>query len=151
MLAYCRRSLSTIRSALAKGAEGRKLHSRLMEAQGSGALVYEATPAAIQRASDTRTPPGVVAAVGIGAVAPESVRSRTAWPDAPHPAGTGCHQRSGQPGYYLPLGTGRRCRRGPTGTRLRRPAGAKGRARCQRRALSSSSTRQSRLGARSGA
>ena len=59
-----------------QSAEGRKLHNRLMEAQGRGALVYEATPAAIQRASDTRTPPGVVAAVGTGAVTPESVRSR---------------------------------------------------------------------------
>ncbi|MGO8946628.1 MAG: TrmH family RNA methyltransferase [Ktedonobacterales bacterium] len=56
--------------------DGQRLLTRLMEARASGVAVYEATPAAIERASDTRTPPGVVAAVGIAAVSPERVRSR---------------------------------------------------------------------------
>jgi len=57
-------------------AEGRRLLGRLMEARAGGVEVYEATPAAIERGSDTRTPPGVLAAVGIAASAPERVRSR---------------------------------------------------------------------------
>jgi RNA methyltransferase, TrmH family len=53
-----------------------RLHSHLLEAQARGVPVYEATPAAIERASDTRTPPGIVAAVGVADVTPEKVRAR---------------------------------------------------------------------------
>ena len=55
---------------------GQRLHAHLLEASAGGVLVYEATPAAIERASDTRTPPGVIAAVGMSDVAPEKVRAR---------------------------------------------------------------------------
>jgi TrmH family RNA methyltransferase len=55
---------------------GQQLQTHLLEAQARGVLVYEATPAAIARASDTRTPPGIVAAVGVADVAPEKVRAR---------------------------------------------------------------------------
>src|SRR5215469_12758401 len=52
------------------------LHAHLLEAHARGVPVYEATPAAIARASDTRTPSGVVAAVGMAEVNPEKVRAR---------------------------------------------------------------------------
>ncbi len=57
-------------------ANGRRLLNRLEEARASGAEVYDATPAAIERASDTRTPQGIVAAVAIADVAPEKLRAR---------------------------------------------------------------------------
>src|SRR5579864_4886692 len=43
-------------------ASGRRLLNRLEETRANGAEVYDATPAAIERASDTRTPQGIVAA-----------------------------------------------------------------------------------------
>jgi RNA methyltransferase, TrmH family len=55
---------------------GQQLPTHLQVAQARGVPVYEATPAAIARASDTRTPPGIVAAVGVADVAPETVRAR---------------------------------------------------------------------------
>ncbi|PWT77936.1 MAG: RNA methyltransferase [Chloroflexi bacterium] len=53
-----------------------QLQTHLLEAQARRVPVYEATPAAIARASDTRTPPGIVAAVGVADLAPETVRAR---------------------------------------------------------------------------
>jgi TrmH family RNA methyltransferase len=52
-----------------------QLQTHLLEAQARGVPVYEATPAAIARASDTHTPPGILAAVGVADVAPEKVRA----------------------------------------------------------------------------
>ncbi len=57
-------------------ADGRRLLNRLLQARAGGVEVYEATPTALLRASDTQTSPGVVAAVGIAATAPEKLRSR---------------------------------------------------------------------------
>jgi RNA methyltransferase, TrmH family len=55
---------------------GRRLVSRLLEARAQGAELFEATPAAILRASATSTPQGVVAAISFSDVVPEKVRSR---------------------------------------------------------------------------
>ena len=55
---------------------GRRLVNRLLEAHARGAELFEATPAAVLRASATSTPQGVVAAISVTDVAPEKVRSR---------------------------------------------------------------------------
>lgn len=62
--------------ALGRNAVGRRLLARIEDARACGAAVYEAAPAAIERASDTRTPQGVLAAVASGDVAPDHVRAR---------------------------------------------------------------------------
>lgn len=61
---------------LERTAEGRKLLGQIQAAGAEGAQVYEAAPAAIERAADTRTPQGVVAAVAQADVAPAKVRAR---------------------------------------------------------------------------
>ncbi len=61
---------------LERTAEGRKLLGQIQAAGAEGAQVYEAAPAAIERAADTRTPQGVVAAVALADVAPAKVRGR---------------------------------------------------------------------------
>lgn len=62
--------------ALGRTASGRRLLGRIAEAQANGAETYEATPAAIERASDTRTPQGVVAELATDDIAPEKIRAR---------------------------------------------------------------------------
>lgn len=61
---------------LGRGAAGRRLLGRIEEARAAGVQAFEAAPAAIERASDTRTPQGVVAAVATADVSPERVRAR---------------------------------------------------------------------------
>lgn len=62
---------------LERTAEGRKLLGQIQAAGADGsAQVYEAAPAAIERAADTRSPQGVVAAVALADVAPAKVRAR---------------------------------------------------------------------------
>jgi RNA methyltransferase, TrmH family len=62
---------------LEKTAENRKLLGQIQAAGTAGAAqVYEAAAAAIERAADTRTPQGVVAAVALTDVAPARVRAR---------------------------------------------------------------------------
>lgn len=60
---------------LGRTAVGRRLLGRIEEARADGALALEATPTAIARASDTRAPQGVVAAVPTGAVSSEKIRA----------------------------------------------------------------------------
>jgi RNA methyltransferase, TrmH family len=55
---------------------GRKLIGRIEEAAAHGGAVYEATAAAIERASDAQTPQGVVAAVASEDVSVQRVRAR---------------------------------------------------------------------------
>ncbi|MBF6591682.1 MAG: RNA methyltransferase [Ktedonobacterales bacterium] len=62
--------------ALGASPAGRQLLERIEEARAGGMVAYEAAPPAIERASDTRTPQGVVAAVAMSAVAPDTVRAR---------------------------------------------------------------------------
>src|SRR5258707_643312 len=61
---------------LERAPAGRRLLGRLAEAGAEGAEVLEATPAVLERAADTQTPHGVVAAVPSAAVAPDAVRAR---------------------------------------------------------------------------
>jgi TrmH family RNA methyltransferase len=62
--------------ALERSVEGRRLLERILEARGAGAEALEATPPAIERASDARTPQGIVAAVALADLAPDAVRGR---------------------------------------------------------------------------
>ena len=62
--------------ALERTVEGRRLLERVADARAAGAEVYEALPSAIERASDTRTPQGIVAAVALADVAPDRTRAR---------------------------------------------------------------------------
>ncbi|HEU5441046.1 MAG TPA: RNA methyltransferase [Ktedonobacterales bacterium] len=62
--------------ALGKTAEGRRLIGRIEAAAATGAQVFEAAPAAIERAADTRTPRGVVTSVASADVAATKVRAR---------------------------------------------------------------------------
>ncbi len=55
---------------------GRQLLGRIEEARDSGIPAYEATAQALERAADTRTPQGVVAAIAREDVSPEKVRAR---------------------------------------------------------------------------
>ncbi len=61
---------------LGRGARGRQLLGRIEAARAAGATALEAAPAALERASEARTPQGVVAAVATADVAPEKVRAR---------------------------------------------------------------------------
>ncbi len=61
---------------LERTVEGRRLLERVADARAAGAEVYEATAAAIERASDTRTPQGIVGAVALEDVAPGRTRAR---------------------------------------------------------------------------
>lgn len=60
---------------LERSAAVRRLSGRIAEARADGVPVYEAAPAAIARACDTRTPQGVVAAIALADVAPERLRA----------------------------------------------------------------------------
>lgn len=62
--------------ALGKTAEELRLIGQIEAAAADGAQVFEAAPAAIERAADTRTPQGVVAAVATADVAATKVRAR---------------------------------------------------------------------------
>jgi TrmH family RNA methyltransferase len=62
--------------ALGKSAEGRRLLGQIEAAGAAGAEVFEAAPAAIDRAADTHTPQGIVAAVATADVAATKVRAR---------------------------------------------------------------------------
>jgi TrmH family RNA methyltransferase len=61
---------------LGRSEEGVRLMGRIGQVAASGVEVCTGTPAAIERASETRTPQGVVAAIAMEDVAPEKVRSR---------------------------------------------------------------------------
>jgi TrmH family RNA methyltransferase len=62
--------------ALERTVEGRRLLERVAEARADGAAVYEAMAQAIERASDTRTPQGIVGAVALEDVAADRLRAR---------------------------------------------------------------------------
>ena len=61
---------------LGRSADGRRLLARIAEAEADGVETLEATPVALARACDTQTPQGVVAAVNLADVAPDTVRAR---------------------------------------------------------------------------
>ncbi|HEX9038926.1 MAG TPA: RNA methyltransferase [Ktedonobacterales bacterium] len=61
---------------LARSAESRRLLDRIIEARANGAEALEATPPAIERACDARTPQGVVGAVALEDLAPDKIRAR---------------------------------------------------------------------------
>lgn len=62
--------------ALERTAAGRRTLGRIEEARAHGVEALEATGAAIERASDTRTPQGVVASVALADVIADKVRAR---------------------------------------------------------------------------
>lgn len=62
--------------ALERTVEGRRLLERIIEARAAGAEALEATPPAIERASDARTPQGIVGAVALTDLTPERIRAR---------------------------------------------------------------------------
>ncbi|HET8908895.1 MAG TPA: RNA methyltransferase [Ktedonobacterales bacterium] len=62
--------------ALERTALGRRTLGRIEEARAHGVEALEATGAAIERASDTRTPQGVVASVALADIAADKVRAR---------------------------------------------------------------------------
>jgi TrmH family RNA methyltransferase len=62
--------------SLGRTVAGRQLIGTIEGARQNGAEVYEATGIAIERASETHTPQGVVAAVASADVAPERVQAR---------------------------------------------------------------------------
>lgn len=61
---------------LGRTVDGRRLLERITAGRASGMAVFEATPAAIERACDTQTPQGVAAAVALADVAPDRTRAR---------------------------------------------------------------------------
>lgn len=61
---------------LGRTAAGRRLAGRIEEARAAGATVFDASPAAIERACDTRSPQGVAAAIALDGVSPDRVQSR---------------------------------------------------------------------------
>lgn len=61
---------------LGRTADGRKLLGQIGEAIMQGVPCFEATPQALERAADTRTPQGVVASLALENVAAERVRAR---------------------------------------------------------------------------
>jgi RNA methyltransferase, TrmH family len=63
-------------SALERTAQGRRTIGRIEEARAHGVEALEATGAAIERASDTRTPQGVVASVALADIAADKMRAR---------------------------------------------------------------------------
>jgi TrmH family RNA methyltransferase len=62
--------------ALGRTKDSARLLGRIGEAAASGVEVFTASPAAIERAGETRTPQGVVAALARTDVAPDKVRAR---------------------------------------------------------------------------
>jgi TrmH family RNA methyltransferase len=62
--------------ALGRTVAGRRLLDRLTELAANGVETYEAAPHAIERACETRSPQGIVAAVATREVAPDTVRAR---------------------------------------------------------------------------
>lgn len=62
--------------ALERTAQGRRTLGRIEEARVRGMEALEATGAAIERASDTRTPQGVVGAVALAEITADKVRAR---------------------------------------------------------------------------
>lgn len=63
-------------AALERTVQGRRALGLIEEARARGVEALEATGAAIERASDTRTPQGVVASVALADVAADKVRAR---------------------------------------------------------------------------
>src|SRR5690349_6131581 len=63
-------------ATLQRTAAGRQALGMIEDAQSRGAEVFPASAAAIERASDTRTPQGVVAMVASEDVAADRVRAR---------------------------------------------------------------------------
>ena len=61
---------------LGRTAAGRRLVGRIEEVRASGVPVFEAAPAALERACDTRSPQGVAAALATADVAADRVRAR---------------------------------------------------------------------------
>ncbi len=61
---------------LGRSVAGRRLLGRIEEARARGVQVLEATPAVIERAADTRTPQGVVAALASSDVDAAKIRAR---------------------------------------------------------------------------
>jgi TrmH family RNA methyltransferase len=61
---------------LSRSEDGIRLMGRIGQAAASAVEVFTASPAAIERASETRTPQGVVAAVALEDVTSEKVRAR---------------------------------------------------------------------------
>ena len=61
---------------LGRSVDGRRLLERILDAQAPGMEALEATPPAIERASDARTPQGVVGGVALEDLAPEKIRAR---------------------------------------------------------------------------
>ncbi|HKV83475.1 MAG TPA: RNA methyltransferase, partial [Ktedonobacterales bacterium] len=59
-----------------RSVEGRRLRGQIEAAGAAGAQVYEASRAAIERAADTQTPQGVVAAVALTEFEAELLRAR---------------------------------------------------------------------------
>jgi RNA methyltransferase, TrmH family len=62
--------------AMERTAQGRRTLGRIEEARAHGVEALEATGAAIERASDTRTPQGVVASIALADVTADKVRAR---------------------------------------------------------------------------
>jgi RNA methyltransferase, TrmH family len=62
--------------ALERTAQGRRTLGHIEEARAHGVEALEATGAAIERASDTRTPQGVVASVALADITADKVRAR---------------------------------------------------------------------------
>ena len=74
--------------ALSRTPQGTALLGRIGQAAASGVEILLATAPAIERASETQTPQGVVAALALADVAAEKTRCAAAWalPSArPHP------------------------------------------------------------------
>lgn len=61
--------------ALERSVESRRLLDRVVDARAAGAEALEATPPAIEKASDARTPQGVVAAVALADVEADKLRA----------------------------------------------------------------------------
>jgi RNA methyltransferase, TrmH family len=62
--------------ALERTSQGRRTLGRIEEARAHGVETLEATGAAIDRASDTRTPQGIVASVALADITADKVRAR---------------------------------------------------------------------------
>jgi RNA methyltransferase, TrmH family len=62
--------------SLGRTPAGRRLLGDVEEARADGAQTFEATTAAVERASETRTPQGIVAAAPLSELAAERVRAR---------------------------------------------------------------------------
>lgn len=62
--------------ALSRTTTGRRLVGRIEAVRAAGGAVFEAAPAALERACDTRSPQGVAAALATADVAADRVRTR---------------------------------------------------------------------------